>query len=141
MTRRHVKSLQPFAFRPDFAPQPAASEAVAVDDTVRLSRADYTALVRDVTTREAEAARAPLEAEALARLEAALLRMEHATCAFSDLAAALARLAEDGRLPADLAERAERAARDLRDGQGDLFAACKPFRRHSDLPADSGLLT
>lgn len=133
MTRRHVRSLQPFTFQADFAPPSAQAEETPVtDDEIRLSRAEYTALVQDVRAREAEAARAPLEAAALARLETALLRMEQATGSLSDLAAALDQLARAGQLPADIAGRANRAVREVRDGQGDLFAACKPFRPQSD---------
>jgi hypothetical protein len=122
MSRRRIEALKPFDFRADFI---AGHEEDTSGNAVRLAPDELAGLGAQLYADGAAKAQARLDAQAAARLDDALSRMESAVQAMRELSDALDRLGRQGALPAGLATLGERAAQTLADGQGDLFAFCE----------------
>lgn len=127
MSRRRIDSFKPFAFQADFAPQPAP--APRADDTeLPASLAQMAALGAQLQADAMKAARAPVDAAVLERLEAAIEQLGAAAHELNRLAEHLDAAGQAGLIGPGPAALAERAAKHICDGQGDLFASCKALR-------------
>lgn len=139
MRRRQISHFRAFAFQADFsspagaAPSapPADQRPEADDERVSLPIMEIAALGAQLQAQAAEVARAPVEAALAERLEQAASKLAAATDQLSELAIALDLAARMSQVPPALAPLAERAAKTLADGQGDLFAACQSLAAKS----------
>lgn len=125
MSTRRIETLKPFAFQADFGAQPTPQ--APRPDTVDVPIADLAAMGAQLQAEARDAARAPLDAAAAERLEAAIARLSGALDVLSELTQQLHGLGEAGALPDGAAHLARLAAQRICDGQGDLFAACQSF--------------
>lgn len=133
MTRRPISQFKAFAFQSDFSSPDGGSETLAPrpeladadDERVSLPIMEIAALGAQLQAQAAEVARAPVEAALLERLEKSATKLTEAMEHLTELAIALDLAARMGQVPPALAPVAERAAKSLADGQGDLFAACQ----------------
>lgn len=124
MSRRTVTEFRPFSFEADFAP-PRNNAPEKDAGLVSMPLAELAALGAQLRAEADAAARAPLDAAAVRQLEAAMGRLERAMDRMGQLADQLERACILNGLPLEIRELARAAARDLHDGQGDLFAACQ----------------
>lgn len=129
MSRRAVSQFRPFSFEADFT-APKAEEPQA--GLISMPLADLAALGAQLRAEADAAARAPLDAAAVKQLGDAMDRLETALFSMGQLADHLERACLSHGLPMDIRDMARRAAQDLQDGQGDLFAACQSLGRHTD---------
>jgi len=127
MTRRRIDTLQPFAFQADFQVPAPPVEADAPSQGA-LPLAELAAIGAQLQAEAAEAARAPLDAALVDRLESAIARLGEASALMGDLAAALDHARGAAGLPHGASEAARRSAQALCDGQGDLFAVCQALQ-------------
>ena len=133
MSRRQITQFRAFDFQSDFSapgkapvetPMQTAASSLE-EDTVSLPVMEIAALGAQLQAQATEAACAPIDDALAKRIESAAERLSAAMEQLSELAVALDLAARMGQVPPTLAPVAERAARSLADGQGDLFAACK----------------
>jgi len=139
MSRREVTQFSAFEFRADFAapaPEPASrqrpEETAPEEECVSIPVMELAALGAQLQAEASEAARRSQDDALAERLEAAAARLDEALHLLAELAASLDLAARMGQVPAALVDPAEKAARALCDGQGDLFAACKQLTPSDD---------
>ncbi|MEL6209149.1 MAG: hypothetical protein AAFR44_03020 [Pseudomonadota bacterium] len=124
MSRRTLTSLKPFPFEADFR-VPADGPAEA-PETIRLTAAELAQLGASLQAEGAASAQAKLDQVALDRIAAAEEKLARSAQTLAEVATLLDRAAN----PVMAGAVARRAAQDVADGQGDLFAA-----RHAVSPA------
>ena len=128
MSRRKIQSFRPFEFQADFSPPPRASAPRPDDSELPVPMAQMAALGAQLQAEAMESARATLDAAALERLEAAIEQLGAAAHELNRLAEHLDAAGQAGLIGPGPAALAERAAKHICDGQGDLFATCKALR-------------
>ncbi|MEM7767318.1 MAG: hypothetical protein AAF253_07495 [Pseudomonadota bacterium] len=127
MSRRSLTSLKPFPFEADF--QVPADGPAEATDTVRLTAAELAQLGASLQAEGAASAQAKLDQVALDRIAAAEEKLARSAQTLAEVANLLDRAAN----PVMAGALARRAAQDIADGQGDLFAARAAV---SPVPAD-----
>ncbi|MCI4644025.1 MAG: hypothetical protein MRY64_04505 [Hyphomonadaceae bacterium] len=128
MTRRRVESFKPFAFQADFAPQPVGDLAPCDESELPASLSQMAALGAQLQAEAMASARATLDAAVIEKLEAAIVQISAAAGELNRLAEHLDAAGQAGLIGPGAAALAERAAKHICDGQGDLFATCKALR-------------
>lgn len=128
MSRRKIESFRPFDFQADFSPQPAEPARVKDESELPASLAQMAALGAQLQAEAMASARATLDAGVLEQLEAAIDRLTAAASELNRLAELLDAAGQAGVIGPGPAALAERAAKQICDGQGDLFATCKALR-------------
>ncbi|MEM9738827.1 MAG: hypothetical protein AAF829_03095 [Pseudomonadota bacterium] len=131
MSRRQINQFSAFEFQADFSAPKTVSQSTnpptptEADETVTLPVMEIAALGAKLQADAAEAARGPVDAALVERLEQATDQLSAALAHLTELSVALDLAARMGQIPPSLAPIADQAAKSLADGQGDLFAACK----------------
>ena len=128
MSRRKIENFRPFDFQADFSPQPVEKPPLKDDTELPASLAQMAALGAQLQAEAMESARATLDAGVLEQLEAAIDRLNTAASELNRLAEYLDAAGKAGLIGPGPAALAERAAKHICDGQGDLFATCKALR-------------
>ena len=133
MSRRQIKQFKAFSFQSDFtapeaenaSPPISEQQSEAEEERVSVPIMEIAALSAQLQADAAKTARAAIDAALLERLELSAAKLATASEHLLELATSLDLAARMGQVPPALVPVAERAAKSLVDGQGDLFAACK----------------
>lgn len=130
--KRAVKSLQPFDFRSDFAPQPAPEvPALPVEEKITLSAPDLAMLLTEARAEAHAAAMAMKHDQQNAHLQQVTENLTEALANLVSLAGHLEASAYSDGFRETALHLVTATAQRIVDGQGDLFAQSAEFSQNT----------
>lgn len=137
--KRAVKSLQPFDFRADFAPQPEPEVALPpADEKIALHAPDLALLLSEARAEGYAAAMAIRHEEQNARLQQVTDKLADALANLVSLAGHLEATAYSEGFRETALRLVTATAQRIVDGQGDLFACEAEFSQKNSPTAEDG---